>query len=85
MLEQLTLGDLADIEDVSGVSLTGVDITNLPMKAVLAVIWVLKRHEEPSFTYEKARALSIDAITAITAGLTANPTKAPPGIPAAAD
>lgn len=62
----LTLGDLADFEDASGQSLTriveaasqggGAVLSGLPMKTLLALVWVCGRKDDPDLTLEKVRA-----------------------------
>lgn len=58
-LDDLTLGDLADLEDVSGVSLTGINLKNPPLKVIPALVWIQQRRTEPGFTYEMARAIKL--------------------------
>jgi hypothetical protein len=78
LVDSLTLGDLADIEDASGVTLNGMDLTNPPMKVALAFVWVIKRRKDPKFTYEQARNLSASELGDLQESLTENPTVAPP-------
>jgi len=85
MLDTLTLGDLADIEDVTGDTINGVDLANPPMKFALALYWVFRRKEEPKYTYEDARKTPItqlDRFKAVLQG-SENPTESPPGLPVA--
>jgi hypothetical protein len=77
LVDSLTLGDLADIEDVAGVSLNGMDLDNPSMKVALAFVWIVKRRADPTFTYEKARNLSASELGNLQATLEANPTVAP--------
>jgi hypothetical protein len=83
MQENFTLGDMADIEDVMGVPFNQLDFDNPSIKLTVAFVWVAKRRSDPSFTYEKARNLSIDGLEEAVKGIApANPTLPPPGIPA---
>lgn len=61
-LDDLTLGDLADLEDVSGVSLTGINLKTPPLKVVPALVWIQQRREDPKFTYEMARAIKLSEL-----------------------
>lgn len=58
-LDDLTIGDLADIEDVTGVSMVGLRLDNPPMKIIPALLWVQERRNDPGYTYEMARAIKI--------------------------
>lgn len=62
-LDQLTLGDIVDVEDVAGISLQGLDMRNLPMKAVVALLWIFKRKQDPAFTYADARAMPVSEVS----------------------
>ena len=59
-VDDLTLGELEDIEER-----TGVNVATLrgggppPSKVLTALVWVMKRREDPSFTYEQARELKV--------------------------
>lgn len=58
-LDDLTIGDLADIEDVSGVAVTGINLQQPPLKLIPALIWVTQRREDPAFSYQDARAVKL--------------------------
>ena len=88
MLDKLTLGDLADIEDVTGATVNGVDLQNPTMKFALALYWVIKRRDNPKFTYADARSVPLTDIEEFKAVLqgSENPTEAPtPGEPDTGD
>jgi len=78
MLDTLTLGDLADIEDVTGMSLNGVNLDSPPMKFALALYWVSLRKSNPKFTYADARNTPIAELSAFRDALAGNPTAAVP-------
>ena len=78
MLDQLTLGDLADIEDVTGMSLNGVNLDSPPMKFALALYWVIERKNNPKMTYADARNTPISELSAFQKALAGNPTAALP-------
>ena len=64
-VDDLTLGELEDIEEK-----TGVNVATLkqgaapPTKVLTALVWVMKRREDPSFTYEMARETKVTALAA---------------------
>ncbi len=63
-LNDLTLGDLEDVENVVGPEtmryiLRG-DVTP---KAMVALVWVAKRRDNPAFTLDDARKLSLSLFT----------------------
>lgn len=86
--DTLTLGDLDDFEQVSGQSLDRVleafqgagesALGGLPMKSILALLWVCGRQDDPSLTYEKVRATPISELSDIEVDIeeTADPTNA---------
>lgn len=63
--DKLTLGDLEDFEEVSGQSLDrileAVDgagasaVSGLPIKSLLALLWISGRTEDPNLTYQDVR------------------------------
>lgn len=56
ILHELELGDIEDFEELSGVPLASITReSGLPIKAVRALIYVLKRHDDPEYTFEDAR------------------------------
>lgn len=62
----LTLGEVADMEEKAEkpVSEILVDLRTgaYSMKELLAFVWVVGRRENPDFTWDDARALSLDDI-----------------------
>lgn len=73
--DTLTLGDLDDFEQVSGQSLDRIleafdsagesSLGGLPVKSVMALLWVGGRQSDPTLTYEQVRALPIADLSAI--------------------
>ena len=61
----LTVGDLEDMEEMSGLSFAEVfsmlgemetgGIHKLPMKLITALVLVIRRHDDPAFTLADAR------------------------------
>ena len=56
-LDKLTLGDMADLEEIAGVDVFNLDRERLTTKQTLGLIWVTRRQDDPTFTYEQARRL----------------------------
>jgi hypothetical protein len=62
-VDALTLGELVDLGDVIGddaVAKLGEGKTS--PKAVLALVWIAKRREDPTFTLEQARAVKVSSL-----------------------
>lgn len=59
--EDLTLGELEDIEEMSGVVMANVG-GNPPAKVLTAAACVLMRRTTPDFTLEDARAIRVKAL-----------------------
>jgi hypothetical protein len=67
--EHLTLGELAEVEDRAGVSVTSLDDPTAPkIKAMIALAYVIKRREDRAFTYGQAEALTMADLNGIIAG-----------------
>lgn len=62
-LDDLTIGDLADIEDATGVSLSGVNLGAPPLKIIPALVWIQERRANPAYTYAEARAIKLSELT----------------------
>lgn len=65
-IDTLTLGDIEDIENYAGLSFSdiGEDKPGVS-KLRTALVWVLKRKTDPSFTIDDARNITPDELTAI--------------------
>lgn len=86
--DTLTLGDLDDFEDVTGQSLDRIleafdgagdsALGGLPMKSVIALLWICGRQDDPDLTYDKVRAIPIAELSGIEIEIeeTADPTNA---------
>lgn len=70
--QDLTLGELEEFEAATGMTMA--DIGKGTAKAILGLIWLAKRREDPSFTLDDARKLKVGEITF------ANPTAAAPSL-----
>lgn len=65
--DDLTLGEMCDVEEASGFNITALNVDEngnaaLPAKALVAIAWVLKRREQPDFTLEQARNIKIEEL-----------------------
>jgi len=65
-IDTLTLGDIEDIENYAGLSFSdiGEDKPGVS-KLRTALVWVLKRKENPEFTIEEARKITPDELSKI--------------------
>lgn len=70
-LDDLTIGDLEDIEQLSGATLQDITEGRMNAAAVAALVFVSERREHPEFTIEDARKVRM-----VDVGIDANPTKA---------
>ena len=72
-MAKLTVGDIAEIEEISKLPFSALGDTQTPKgKLMQAVAFVLKRKDNPAFTFEDAGKLSMDEINHL---LEENPTK----------
>lgn len=56
----LTVGELVDIEEVSGAdAMAGLSDGKVSPKALLALVWVLHRRDDPTFTLDQARTIKV--------------------------
>lgn len=59
----LTLGDLCDIEDAIGdVAASALLRGQMTPKAITAVVWIVKRRDNPEYTFEEARSVPVSAL-----------------------
>jgi len=60
-IDELTLGEMADIEDYTGHRLGEMFPQNgsvkLSGKELIAIVWIVKRRENPAFTLDDAKKL----------------------------
>lgn len=74
-LDKVTVGDIVDIEDTVGMAWDDiVDMDSPPTKVLLAMLWIVKRRDDPNFTLEDARNTPLAEVQALTVG--ADPTDA---------
>lgn len=75
-LNDLTLGELADFEDAAGADavdqLIGASKTGkgeqprMSAKTMVALVWIMQRRTDPSFTLEQARAVKVTELAVDT-------------------
>ena len=74
-LDKVTVGDIVDIEETVGMPWDDiVDMDSPPTKVLLAMLWIVKRRDNPEFTLEDARDTPLAEVQALTVG--ADPTDA---------
>jgi hypothetical protein len=62
--ENITLGEIAEIEDYAGMSFTEIgDDKPGVYRLRIALAWVIKRREDPSFTIAQAEGLTPSDLT----------------------
>lgn len=60
-INRLTLGEMAKVEELSGQSLSALGDESMPKgKTLAALVFVMKKREEPLFTFEQALNLTAD-------------------------
>ena len=68
-IDDLTIGELADIEDVTGLSLDKVNLSKPSAKLLVAMLWVVERRNNPKYTYAEARNVKVVALSEFTSKL----------------
>lgn len=70
--DDLTIGDLEDFEDITGQSFdqafqaNGNGTAHVSAKAIKAMVFLVKRRDDPSFTLDDARNVKIGALDIAT-------------------
>lgn len=60
-IEKLTLGEIAQLEELTGLSLSAMSDDAAPKGKFLAgLAWLAKRRQDPTFSYEQAQAMSME-------------------------
>lgn len=74
-LDQVTVGDIVDIEEVCGVPWDDiVEMDYPPTKVILAMVWVSRRRDNPDYTLDDARNTPLSDIQKMT--MSTDPTDA---------
>jgi hypothetical protein len=68
--DDLTIGDLEDIEEITGKLIEDINWDKPPKKAIVALVYVFERKKNPDFTITDARAYKPEDLSAQT-----NPTQ----------
>jgi len=62
-VDDMTIGDVADVEEVTGRSLEELFAEGQPKgRAMQALVWVTKRRDDPEFTFEDAGKLKFSVL-----------------------
>lgn len=62
-LDEMTFGEMAMIEEVAGVeAVERMMAGRMTAKALIAVVYVVKRRDNPAFTIEDAKAIKVTAL-----------------------
>ena len=65
-IQKLTLGEIAKVEELSGLSINEIGSQKAPQgKALAALVFVMKRRDDNKFTFADAMDLSMDEVTEI--------------------
>lgn len=63
---RLTLGEIAAVEDLSGISIDQIQEAGVPKgKALAALVMVVKKRETPGFTFKDALAMDMQEAMAL--------------------
>jgi hypothetical protein len=68
-LDDLTIGDVEDIEEITGMSVQDINWEKPPMKVLRAMVFVSERKSNPDFTLDDARRVKVSEL-----GQAPNPT-----------
>ncbi len=62
-LDELDLGEMADLADVLGLGLDEMDKLTSPTPRMLpAMVWIVQRRKDPTYTYEQARKVKLSQL-----------------------
>jgi hypothetical protein len=68
-IEKLTLGELATVEELGKGPISDLANDEKPkMRMLIALAFVVKKREDPSFTINRAEALTMPELQALTGG-----------------
>lgn len=66
-LEALTMGEINQIEELTGTGIDGLAEPGAPKaKFLTALAYIAKRREDPKFTYSEAEALTLAEVNELT-------------------
>lgn len=65
-VDDLSLGDCIDVEEITGepvfLSFAAAQTGGLSAKAMAALVWVIKRRSDPTFTFDDAKAIRVASL-----------------------
>jgi hypothetical protein len=81
-VNDITVGDMEDIEEITGESFedvieklsAGGDKLRVPLKVIKAIVFVVKRQSDPDFTLDQARRVKFSELELELEGAPADPT-----------
>lgn len=79
VFEDLELWEMEEFEELCGVALA--DVVNgapVPIRATAALVFIVKRKSDPTFTYEDARRVKLSEVAEILNPTSAAPTQLAP-------
>ena len=66
-VDDLSLGDCIDVEEITGepvfLTFAAAQAGGMSAKAMTALVWVTKRRDDPTFTFEDAKGIRVSALT----------------------
>ena len=76
-LDDLDLGETADLAEALGLNLDELDRLSTPTPRMLpALVWIVKRRTDPAFTYEDARKIKLRQLSSPASAPAPAPAKA---------
>lgn len=64
--ESLTMGELCDYEDITGMTIDRLGSGVVTTRMLLAMVYITRRREDPSYTLEDAKRVRLMDIEAVT-------------------
>lgn len=78
VLQKMTLGEVATVEKLSGLSIVDVGEPGTPLgKFMAAIAYVWRKRTDPGFTFEDALNLPMDELNGLLGGEEPDPTELP--------
>jgi hypothetical protein len=63
-VDKLTFREILEIEEKAGVGFADV-VKEMPTKGLAALVWVIRRREQPDFSWDAALDLNFEAVDAV--------------------
>jgi len=65
-MDKLTLGEIAQLEELTGQSITAMSDESAPKgKFLAAIAWLAKKREDPTFTLAQAEAMTLEEVNGV--------------------